>query len=229
MKEGPDITLIGSLIGDPARANMLSALISGKALTASELANEAGITLQTTSAHLKKLESGGLIRQRKQGRHRYFNLADEDVATLLETMMGLAAKKGHIRTRTGPKAPEMRKARVCYNHLAGEFGVHMFDSLFGRGFLFERQDEIEITDSGRDFIKGLGIDLDPLQKAKRPLCKSCLDWSARRSHLAGSLGTALLDHIYEKGWAKRLEDVRVVKFSHQGEAAFYEQFPPLSD
>ncbi|WP_085903831.1 ArsR/SmtB family transcription factor [Kiloniella majae] len=229
MKEGPDITLIGSLIGDPARANMLSALISGKALTASELANEAGITLQTTSAHLKKLELGGLIRQRKQGRHRYFNLADEDVATLLETMMGLAAKKGHIRTRTGPKAPEMRKARVCYNHLAGEFGVQMYDSLVGRGFLQENQDEIAITDSGRDFIKGLGIDLDPLQKAKRPLCKSCLDWSARRSHLAGSLGTALLNHIYEKGWAKRLEDVRIVEFSRRGEAAFHDQFPLLAD
>ena len=225
MKEGPDITLLGSLIGDPARANMLTALISGKALTPSELAVEAGITLQTTSAHLSKLEAGGLIRQRKQGRHRYFTLADEDVASLLESMMGLAAKKGHTRTRTGPKAPALRKARVCYNHLAGELGVQMFDSLIARGYLNQADEEITLTDSGQQFISKFGIEIEPLRSARRPLCKSCLDWSARRSHLAGSLGTALLDHIYSKGWARRIEGVRIVEFSKKGETAFLASFP----
>ncbi len=225
MKEGPDIALLGSLIGDPARSNMLSALISGKALTPSELAEIANITLQTTSAHLKKMEAGGLIRQRKQGRHRYFNLADEDVASLIETMMGLAAKKGHIRTRTGPKAPELRKARVCYNHLAGEFGVQMYDSLIARGYLHENNDEVTLTDAGQEFISALGIEVDILKNSRRPLCKSCLDWSARRSHLAGSLGTALLDYIYNKGWARRLNEVRVVEFSKKGELEFLAHFP----
>ncbi len=225
MKEGPDIALLGSLIGDPARANMLSALISGKALTPSELAEIANITLQTTSAHLKKLEAGGLIRQRKQGRHRYFNLADEDVASLLEAMMGLAAKKGHIRTRTGPKAPELRKARVCYNHLAGEYGVQMYDSLITRGYLDENDEEVTLTDTGKEFISTFGIEVETLKTTRRPLCKSCLDWSARRSHLAGALGTALLDTIYEKGWARRLDGVRVVEFSKRGEANFLTSFP----
>ena len=122
MKEGPDITRIAFLIGDPARANMLTALMSGKALTASELAEEAGVTLQTASSHLSKLVEGGLVRPRRQGRHKYFSLANDDVARVLEGLMGLAAGSGHLRSRTGPKDPALRKARICYNHLAGNMG-----------------------------------------------------------------------------------------------------------
>ena len=119
MKEGPDITLLGSLIGDLAWTNVLTALMSGKALTASQLAAEAGITKQTASSHLKKLEAAALVSQRKQGRHRYFTLADDEVCSILEAMMGPAAKRGLMRTRTGPKDPALRKARICFNHLAG--------------------------------------------------------------------------------------------------------------
>ena len=210
MKEGPDIALLGSLIGDPARANMLTALMSGKALTASELAAEASVTVQTASAHLGKMEAGGLIRQRKQGRHRYFSLADDDVGSVLETMMGLAAKKGHFRTRTGPKDPALRKARVCYNHLAGELGVEMFDGLVARKFLAEDGGSLALTAAGRSFVTQFGVDVDTLKKLRRPLCKSCLDWSARRSHLAGSLGSALLARFYQLGWAKREDGTRIV-------------------
>ena len=225
MKEGPDIALLGSLIGDPARANMLSALMSGKALTATELAGEANITAQTASSHLGKLESGGLVRKSKQGRHRYFTLADDDVGAVLESMMGLAALKGHTRIRTGPKDPALRHARVCYNHLAGELGVRMFDSLKQRGLVRENNEDIELTPAGRAFTENLGINLAGLQSSRRPLCKSCLDWSARRSHLAGSLGTALLDHFYQNGWARRQEGTRIVKFTSAGKAAFAKHFP----
>ena len=225
MKEGPDISLLGSLIGDPARANMLSALMSGKALTATELAAEAGITAQTASSHLSKLENGGMVCKSKQGRHRYFTLADEDVAAVLESMLGLAALKGHTRVRTGPKDPALRRARVCYNHLAGELGVQMFDSLKQRGFVVEEKDQLGLTQAGQKFTNNLGIDLTPLQSSRRPLCKSCLDWSARRSHLAGSLGTALLDHFYDSGWAKRVDGTRIVTFTKSGEAAFAKYFP----
>lgn len=220
MKEGPDIALLGSLIGDPARANMLTALMSGKALTASELAAEASVTLQTASAHLRKLETGGLIHQRKQGRHRYFSLAGDEVGSLLESMMGLAAKKGHVRTRTGPRDPALRKARVCYNHLAGELGVRMFDSLLAKRLLVEHGDSVDVTDAGRAFFTRFGVDIGVLQKARRPLCKSCLDWSARRSHLAGSLGTSILDRVYQLGWARRETGTRIVAFTKGGEAAF---------
>lgn len=225
MKEGPDITLLGSLIGDPARANMLTALMSGKALTASELAAEAGVTMQTTSSHLGKLEAAGLLRQRKQGRHRYFSLADDDVGSVLEAMMGLAAKRGHMRTRTGPKDPALRNARVCYNHLAGELGVRIFDSLLARNYLVAAAEQLELTAAGGAFVSEFGIDLDPLVKARRPVCKSCLDWSARRTHLAGSLGTALLNRIYALGWATRQDGSRVVMFSTKGEKQFFSTFP----
>ena len=224
MKVGPDIALLGSLVGDPARANMLTALMSGKALTASELAAEAGVTRQTASAHLGRLETGGLVRQRKQGRHRYFSLADDDVGRVLESMMGLAAKKGHSRARTGPKEPALRKARVCYNHLAGELGVQMLDSLTTRKFLVEDGDNLELTAAGRIFVRQFGVDIDALRTSRRPLCKACLDWSARRSHLAGALGTALLQRFYQLGWAKRETGTRIVAFSKEGEARFLANF-----
>ena len=129
MKAGPDIAMVASLVGDPARANMLTALMSGRALTASELAQEAGITPQTASSHLSKLEAGGLIEQEKQGRHRYYRLTDPDVAGVLEGLAGLAARAGHMRVRTGPKDPALRRARICYDHLAGDLGVQMLDSM----------------------------------------------------------------------------------------------------
>ena len=191
---------------------------------ASELATEAGVTQQTASAHLGKLKAGGLVRQRKQGRHRYFSLADDDVGSLLENMMGLAAKKGHSRTRTGPKEPALRKSRVCYNHLAGELGVEMFDCLLARKFLVEDGDNLALTASGRSFVTQFGVDIDSLNKSRRPLCKSCLDWSARRSHLAGSLGAALLERFYQLGWARRVDGTRVVAFTKQGEAKFLANF-----
>ncbi|MEM7171181.1 MAG: winged helix-turn-helix domain-containing protein [Pseudomonadota bacterium] len=228
MKEGPDIARLGALIGDPARANMLTALMSGKALTASELANEAQVTQQTASAHLSKLSDGGLVQQQRQGRHRYFSLAGDEVGGLLENMMGLAVAKGHTRTRTGPKDPALRKARVCYNHLAGDLGVQLYDGLIARRFLNREiggeAEALTLTAAGRRFVDDFGVDLEDLGKTRRPLCKACLDWSARRSHLAGSLGIALLDRFYDLGWAKRIEGTRIVQFSKTGEARFREAF-----
>ncbi|MCP4999754.1 MAG: winged helix-turn-helix transcriptional regulator [Hyphomicrobiales bacterium] len=224
MKEGPDIALIGALIGDPARANMLTALMSGKALTASELAGEAGVTLQTASSHLSKLETARLIRLRKQGRHRYFSLSGDDVGSVLEALMGLAAKYGHTRARTGPKDPALRKARVCYNHLAGELGVRLYDSLKRHRHIREKDDEVLLTDAGSVFVRSFGIDITTLGHARRPMCRSCLDWSARRTHMAGSLGIAFLDRFYDLGWAKRVDGSRVVSFSPQGEENFLKTF-----
>ena len=224
MKEGPSIAPIAALAGDPARANMLAALLSGKALTASELANEAGITAQTASSHLSKLESGGLIAGVKQGRHRYFRLTGSDVADMLEKMMGVAARAGHLRTRPGPSDPVIRKARVCYDHLAGEMGVAMFDGLARAGCIAVRASEVRLTRKGENFAREFGIDLDDLAHERRPLCKTCLDWSMRRSHLAGSLGAALLTQIYARKWAARDRKSRAVLFTKGGEAKFARLF-----
>lgn len=220
MKEGPDIAHIAALIGDPARANMLTALMSGKALTVSELAEEAGVTLQTASSHLSKLSDGGLLRPRKQGRHKYFALAGDEVAHVLEALMGLAAGSGYLRKRTGPKDAELRQARVCYNHLAGDMGTQLFDSLMAQGHLAMDGEELALTDEGAAFARDFEIDVDGLRAARAPVCRECLDWSERRSHLAGSLGRAYLSRFEELGWAKRDHKTRVVTFSRVGADAF---------
>lgn len=220
MEEEPDIARIGRLIGDPSRANMLTALMSGKALTASELANEAAITQQTASSHLGKLEYGGLIRLRKQGRHKYFSLANEDVAHALEVLMGVAAGAGHLRTRTGPKDEALRQARVCYNHLAGVMATRLFDHMVTSGHLAITGDGLSLAPSGEDFVRSIGIDLASLQVGRSPLCKECLDWSERRSHLAGSLGRAFLYRIEELKWAKRDMTSRALRFTRSGTDSF---------
>lgn len=225
MREGPDIARIGALIGDPARANMLTALMSGKALTATELAAEAGVTAQTASAHLSKLAEAGLTEGRKQGRHRYFTLADDEVGAVLEAVMGLAAKRGHLRTRTGPKDPALREARVCYNHLAGEMGVRLYDSMLASGGLQTAGEDILLTDKGDAFAREFGVDLDNLNTTRRPMCRPCLDWSARRTHLAGALGQALLTRITDLCWAKREPESRIIAFSTSGKKAFESAFP----
>tara|TARA_R110002124_G_scaffold77169_8_gene206628 strand:+ start:3272 stop:3955 length:684 start_codon:yes stop_codon:yes gene_type:complete len=225
MKEGPDIARIASLIGDPARANMLTALMVGKALTATELAQEAGVTMQTASAHLAKLDDGGLICSRKQGRHKYFTLATPGVAYLLETMMGLAAGQGHLRTRTGPRNDALRAARICYNHLAGEAGIQLYDSLLARDFLGIDDCGLGLTGKGQVFMTEFGINLEGLKSSRAPLCRECLDWSARRSHLAGTLGRALLSHMQQLSWLNLESGSRVVTFTKSGHANFCAAFP----
>jgi DNA-binding transcriptional ArsR family regulator len=225
MKAGPSVAPVAALVGDPARANMLAALMSGKALTASELAGEAGVTLPTASSHLAKLETGGLVSGVKQGRHRYFRLADEDVAEMLEKMIGVAARAGHTRTRTGPAEPALRKARVCYDHLAGEMGVQMMDALIEAGALAGKDEALRVTRRGEEFLSRLDIDLAALSKERRPVCKSCLDWSMRRAHLGGGLGAALLDRFFTLHWARRDRQTRVVHFTPEGARKFSRMFP----
>ena len=224
MKEGPSIAPIAALAGDPGRANMLAALVSGMALTASELAAEAGVTLQTASSHLAKLEGGGLIEVSKAGRHRYFRLANDDVAAMLEAIMGVAARTGQMRTRPGPRDSAMRKARVCYDHLAGEMGVLLLDNLVKTRHLARNGDSITLTRRGESFLQDFRIDIRSLASARRPLCKPCLDWSMRREHLGGALGAALLARFHELKWIDRDGASRVVRFTRSGEAGFGRMF-----
>ena len=221
MKLGPDISRVAALLGDPARANMLTALMGGQALTAGELAREAGVTAQTASSHLGKLEAGGLVVRRRQGRHGYFSLSDPDVAAVLEQLMSLAERTGVRRVRLGPKDPDLRRARVCYDHLAGELGVAMMDSLLAHGRIAERGGELQLTAEGQAFLRSLGVEVPP---SRRPMCKACLDWSVRRNHLGGALGAALLQRAYALGWARRAPGSRVVQLSASGLRAFKSAF-----
>src|SRR4030088_890740 len=223
MKAGPDIAMIAALVGDPARSNMLTALMTGRALTASELARQAGITPQTASSHLSKLKAGGLIEPEKQGRHRYYRLTGPDVAGVLEGLAGLAARAGHMRVRTGPKDPALRRARICYDHLAGDLGVQMLDSMKKQRLVRQSKQAIELTAEGNRFMANtLQIDADMLAHPRRPVGKASLDWSERRHHLAGTLGAAVMTRFTELKWAARdaTPGSRVVNFSRNGEKRF---------
>jgi DNA-binding transcriptional ArsR family regulator len=225
MKDGPNFVGIAALIGDHARAEILTALMGEQALTATELADVAGVTKQTVSTHLAKLVEGRLLTVQSQGRHRYFRLADRDVAQLLESLMGVAFRSGAVRVRSSPREPALRKARVCYDHLAGELGVLVYDSLEQRRHLVATANGAELTPQGHRFCRTLGIDVEALSRQRRTLCRACLDWSVRRNHLAGAVGAAILERCIELGWAKRAKNSRVVNFSAVGENAFRKLFP----
>ena len=219
MKDGPNIIHIAALIGDHARAEVLTALMSGMALTATELAAVAGVTKQTISAHLAKLVEARLLVVEAQGRHRYFRLADPDVAQLLESLMSVAFRAGALRLRSSPREPALRKARVCYDHLAGELGVLLYDRLAQAG-AFTLDARWRPADRRRTAHRRSDrVDIAALANSRRALCRTCLDWSERRHHLAGSLGSALLARFEQLGWARRAKDSRVMVFSSAGEQA----------
>lgn len=224
MKDGPNIVGIAALIGDHARAEILTALMTGQALTPTELAQVAGVTKQTVSTHLAKMVDARLLAMESQGRHRYFRLADRDVAHLLESLMGVAYRAGAVRVRSSPREPALRKARVCYDHLAGELGVLVFDSLEQRRFLRSGTAGPELTAPGLQFCQKIGIDIDSLARERRTLCRACLDWSMRRNHLAGAVGAAVLNRCLDLGWARRAKGSRVVTFTAGGEKAFRDRF-----
>src|SRR6201998_308018 len=185
MKDGPNIARIASLLGDPARADALTALMADRALTATELSAIAGVTKQTMSAHLSKLVDARLVAVDPLGRHRYFRLADGDVADLLESLMGVAFRTGAVRLLASPREPALRKARVCYDHLAGELGVSAFESLFAGGIFGRTADGVRLPETGVRWFADLGIDTAALAGRRRTLCRPCMDWSERRQHLAG--------------------------------------------
>lgn len=219
MKNGPDIAALASLLGDPARANILAALMGGKALTAGECAAEAGISAQTASGHLARLREAGLLVVLAQGRHRYYNLAGPDLAEAVETLMGLAARVGLRRTRPGPREAAMRKARFCYDHLAGEAATTLFARLVTNGLLVASPEGLTLSSGSRARFLAERIDVDALEARPRPLCRACLDWSERQPHLAGSLGAAIARLAIERGWCRREAGSRAVQFSPGGEQA----------
>lgn len=217
MRDGPDIAEIASLIGDPARSQMLMALADGRAWTAGELAREAGVTAQTASAHLAKLDAAGLIKIETQGRHRYVALASTSVSDALEALLRLASEQPKPKRQPGPRDPALRHARSCYNHLAGEVAVRLTDHFLERGWLKPSRDGgWQLSAAGeKGFADGFGIAAEAIG-TKKPVARPCLDWSERRPHVAGPLGKALLDALFEQGWVKRSEG-RTVAFTRRGE------------
>lgn len=216
-----------ALIGDPTRANMLAALMDGRALTAKELAEAAGVTAQTASNHLAQLTGAGLLAMERQGRHRYHRLASPAVAQMLESIMSVAAGRatgeGQIRVaRVGPKDAALRRARTCYDHLAGQLAVAMADRMAERGQIELSPDGGAITADGAGFLRGLGVELDAASAraarrgGRQMFCRPCLDWSERRPHIAGALGTALCTACFEQDWIRRTDGTRAVTVTPMG-------------
>jgi len=217
MIDGPDISIIASLIGNPACANMLLSLMAGPALTSSELAQAAGLTAATTSGHLAKLEKYRLVVVERQGRHRYYRLADDEVAHAIEGLLPLAERAGHRRMRPGPRDPELRFARSCYDHLAGDLAVRMYDRFVAGKLMARSGDEVSLTGAGHGFFSCSGVDIADLERSRRLICRPCLDWSERRCHLSGALGAAIFSLFLARGWVARERGQRVVRFGRDGE------------
>jgi hypothetical protein len=176
------------------------------------------------SAHLSKLLNASLIAVDQQGRHRYFRLADEDVAGLLESLMGVAFRTGAVPLLSSPRDPALRRARVCYDHLAGELGVLAYESMLCNHLLEMSPEDLRPSATGIAWCQEAGIDTDALTRQRRVYCRACMDWSERRYHLAGSLGAALLSRVCELGWARRDKTSRVIHFAPKGERRFRELF-----
>ncbi len=215
-----DIAEIGALIGDRTRARMLAALMSGRALTATELATIADISASTASAHLARLTSGRLLRRTAQGRHRYFKLASPTVAAMLETLLVVAAQPGGERPRAPRIDPRLREARACYDHLAGRLGVDLADVLVARGAIRLDEDAGEITPAGAELLVSLGVELPDAARSSRRPCQPCMDWTERRPHIAGALGAALLERFIALGWLQRAAEGRAVAVTSAGQRGF---------
>lgn len=224
MASSNTIASVAALIGDPARANILSALMGGRALTAGELARHAGVTAQTASGHLARLTDAELIAVEKQGRHRYFRIVSEEVAHAIETLSVIAGMGPKRHHPIGPKDEALRRARTCYDHIAGQLGVALAESLQARRFMILSDGAGVITDEGRRFLADFGIDLKPPSSSQRPLCRMCLDWSERRHHIAGRLGAALLSRSLELKWIERTPDSRALEITRAGEHGFERNF-----
>jgi DNA-binding transcriptional ArsR family regulator len=220
----PQLAEVAQLLADPGRANILSTLMDGRALTAGELAAVAGVTPQTTSSHLAKLVKRELLSVEKRGPRRFYRLANPLVAQMLEAIMTVAVT-GPPRFRPPSKIDdEMRRARTCYDHLAGELGVAVTDSMVRRGHLVLDGDAGVLTRKGLAFLAGLGIDLDAPARSRRVFCRPCLDWSERRPHLAGRAGATIADLAFRRDWIRRRPRGRSVEVTQDGIAAFRNLF-----
>ncbi len=240
MDTDADLAAVAGLIGDPARARVLAALGDGRALAAGVLAAEAGVSAPTVSGHLRKLVDAGILTVTAQGRHRYYRLAGPEIGAALEALARIAPPAPVGSLREGTRAHAVRRARTCYDHLAGRLGVQVMAGLIARGALVghdgrhlgaaARRDRLSSAGWDVDYQLGegagivlasLGVDLDALLESprRRPLLRYCVDWSEQRHHLSGALGAGVLDAFLRAGWLRRARAGRAVHVTADGERA----------
>lgn len=220
----PDLSVaLASFGASPSRAAILEALMGGQALPASELAYRAGVTNQTASGHLAKLEAAGLVTVRKTGRHRYYALTGPAVAESLEVLMRVAPTAKAAKLPRG-MTTEMRTARMCYDHLAGMLGVAVTGALERRGDLAPDGDDFALTPQGEDRLSAFGVDILGARKARRAFARQCIDWSERRPHIAGALGAAIAHRLIDLEWIRRHPDNRTLTLTDEGRVGLCDAF-----
>jgi DNA-binding transcriptional ArsR family regulator len=224
MITGRLIAEIAALVGEPARAAMLSALLDGRALTASELAFAARVTPQTASTHLAKLTEAGLLLPIRDGRHRYFRLASPKVEEMLDGIVAVALENRPRYRPLSRQAQELSAARICYDHLAGRLSVDLAVFFTTHEYIVIGDEAAEITEAGTRFITDFGIDLSALSSTRRHFCRVCLDWTERRPHIAGAVGAALTKRCFDLGWTERMKHSRAVIVTASGKRGFLETF-----
>jgi DNA-binding transcriptional ArsR family regulator len=234
-----DIAAVGALVADPGRCRILLALDDGRALPASRLASEAGVSAATASSHLRKLTDAGLLAVESRGRNRYYRLAGPAVGRLIEAMQQLAPTAPVRSLRQSTQAEALRTARTCYDHLAGRLGVELMASMIDAGYLaggdgtfdpataahdqrtgYGHDVDYTLTDRGWQFVNDFGVVLP----ARRPAIRYCVDWSEQRHHLAGGLGRALLGCLMERDWIRRSPESRAVQVTPDGHAGLADRF-----
>lgn len=220
----PNMAEIAALLGERSRATILASMMDGRFHTASELAYMAAIKPQTASFHLAKLVEGKLIKVEKQGRHRYFQLAGEDIAQFLESFLAISPPPEVRSLKQSSQIKLLQDARTCYDHLAGKLGVQLTESMLKAGYLTLEGKQFVLTDEGTLFFTTFGIDLTALKRKRRSFSHACLDWSERRYHLAGALGSELLNQFFNLGWLLRVPSIRAIKVTEKGKLGFKEVF-----
>lgn len=220
----PDIAHIMALIGEPARATILLALLSGEALPAGELAQRCQLTPQTISSHLAKLVAGDLLVVVPQGRHRYYRLARPEIAEMLEAIQRVAPRRPVRSLRQSEESRALCQARTCYDHLAGKLGVAITQTLCDRELLRYEGRAFHLTEQGAAWCESIGLDWRQAEKRRRAFAAPCLDWSERRDHLAGALGAVIASYCFERGWLRRVKSSRAVAVTPAGRDAFTQYF-----
>lgn len=215
----PDLAHVAGMIGEPARAAMLAALLGGESLPAGELARRAGVAPSTASEHLARLVEHGLVTRRRSGRHRYYALAGGEVAAALESLARISPPAVAATRSESAEKRALRFARTCYDHLAGRLGVLLTDTLLEHGLISAQG--FEVTARGEEWLAGLDIDIDALRRGRRALARPCLDWTERRDHLAGAVGAAIAATLLERRWLVRMEGTRAVRLTLRGREGLY--------
>lgn len=212
-----------ALFSDPARASMLMALLGGIALPAGQLALTANVSPQTASSHLSKLTLGELLSVEQQGRHRYYRLANAEVAAAIEALLAISSRGPKLSTNSSLPRPTAQPgsiayARTCYSHLAGQLAVKMAEKLESRRLLIAIDERgYKVTARGREWFQEIGVQVHDRDVNDPRFARRCLDWTERRHHLAGRLGAAMLSRLRELKWVVPLRGTRAVRITLEGQ------------